>query len=50
MADDADRVDMEGSDAENDPGQDEEQKYANLDIKWREKVKETFQIFDKEQQ
>ena len=33
-----------------DPGQDEEQKYPNLDMKTRERVKEVFQIFDKENQ
>ena len=50
MADVDDRVDMDGDEEEQDPGQDEEQKYANLDAKTRERVKEVFQIFDKEQQ
>ena len=40
----------EGEDEELDPGQDEEAKYKNLDTKTRERVKEVFQIFDKEQQ
>ena len=35
---------------EQDPGQAEEAKYPNLDLKTRERVKEVFQIFDKEQQ
>ena len=39
----------EGEEEEQDPGQDEEQKFPNLDVKTRERVKEVFQIFDKEQ-
>ena len=35
---------------EQDPAQDEEAKYPNLDAKTRERVKEVFQIFDKETQ
>jgi hypothetical protein len=38
----------DGDEEEVDPGQDEEQKYPNLDTKQRERVKEVFQIFDKE--
>ena len=40
----------DGEEEEVDPGQDEEQKYPNLDMKTRERVKEVFQIFDKENQ
>ena len=42
----------EDGDEENDqdPAQDEEAKYPNLDAKTRERVKEVFYIFDKETQ
>ena len=38
----------EGEEEEHDPTQDEEQKYPNLDTKTRDRVKEVFQMFDKE--
>ena len=40
------RAEGEGEEEELDPGQDEEQKYPNLDTKKRELVKEKFHIFD----
>ena len=47
---DEDNKREEGEEEEQDPGQDEEQKFPNLDVKTRDRVKEVFQIFDKEQQ
>ena len=38
----------EGEEDDLDPANDEETKYPNLDTKTRERVKEVFQIFDKE--
>ena len=40
----------EGEEEEIDPAQDEDAKYPNLDVKTRDRVKEVFQIFDKETQ
>ena len=40
----------EGEEEEVDPALDEEVKYPNLDLKMRDRVKEVFQIFDKETQ
>ena len=40
------RAENEGEEEELDPGQDEEQKYPNLDTKKRDLVKEKFHIFD----
>ena len=48
MADVEDNRDGDNEDEENDPGQDEEAKYPNLNAKARENVKEKFTIFDKE--
>ena len=42
------RADGDGEEEEQDPGQDEEQKYPNLKTKDRERVKDTFVLFDKE--
>ena len=42
--------DMEGEEHEDDIGQNEDQLYPNLDAKTRERVKEVFQMFDKENQ
>ena len=43
------RADGEGEEEEVDPGQDEEQKYPNMDEKTRDRVKELFTMFDKDQ-
>ena len=45
-----DLKDHEGEEDEQDPAQDEEAMYPNLDTKTRDRVKEVFQIFDKETQ
>ena len=48
--DDEENKHIEGEEEEdNDPAQNEEKKFENLDEKTRERVKEVFQIFDKDQ-
>ena len=45
-----DMKDMDAEDDENDPGQNEGDLYSNLDPKTIERVKEVFQMFDKDNQ
>ena len=48
MVEEDQKLDMEG-DEEEDPGQEGEQDTSGLDDKWKDKIKEKFGIFDKEQ-
>ena len=45
-----DMKDMDAEDEENEPGQNEGDLYPNLDPKTIERVKEVFQMFDKDNQ
>ena len=42
--------DGDGNEDDQDPAEKEENKYGNMDAAKRERVKEVFQMFDKEQQ
>ena len=49
-ADDLHDGDGDGNEEDQDPAEKEENKYGNMDAAKRERVKEVFQMFDKEQQ
>ena len=49
-ADDLHDGDGDGNEEDQDPAEREENKYGNMDAAKRERVKEVFQMFDKEQQ